>query len=101
MSQIDNRLRDRLTPFITRQILYERAGNLQAVQPEIQMRDRRIAGPEIIEPDRDAEVAELFQDAVSVVRLVDGCRLGDLEAEAGGVANGIIRPPPGPCLFEF
>ena len=75
---------------------HERAIDLQALDREaLEVLERREAGPEVVDHDLDAHVAQLAQRAVAGGRLVQHQRLGDLDDQRRRLEPRPSRARPG------
>ena len=76
---------------------HERAVDLDRVERQLaQVGQRRVAGPEVVEDDADAQRAELLQDAEARLGAVHDAGLGDLQLERARLEAGRRRTWPMP-----
>ena len=84
----DDRLGDRRVARIGLEVGDERDVDLQRVDREmLQVRQRRIAGAEVVDRDGEAFVAQLVQHLADRVEVVQQARLGDLELDPRRLAT--------------
>src|SRR6266568_5586575 len=73
---------DRLIAALSRDIDDEAAIDLDRVDGELlEVRERRLSGPEVVDGDRDSHLAQAAQNAAASLVLVDGDALGQLQLE--------------------
>src|SRR3546814_6832815 len=89
VTEIDDRAHDLHRARVAPEILEEGLVDLDAVEIEIlQVAEARIAGPEIVQHDLDAELAQLPDRALRRVHVRNEHALGDLEPHLGRAQPG-------------
>ena len=82
LRQRQNRVRDRRSPGRTVDVAHERFVDLDAVRREARdVRERRIAGAEVVERDAATELPQSLQRALAPSRVLDEQRLRDLDLD--------------------
>ena len=85
-------LHDRRGALVAAQAQDERPVDLEHVDREaVQVRERRVAGAEVVERERDAELVQRLQQRDRGLGLVHERRLGELEAELVGGQAGALE----------
>ena len=90
--QINDRRHDALVRRILADALNEGLVDLDETQRQAaKVRERRIAGAEVVEADLDAELPDLFELAKDVGPKIDDHRLGQFEVQAGRIETRVFK----------